>query len=130
MRLKKVFNKRCFASAFVMLAGGLLLFLGMTRHEQEVVTLTEKQVEPPSPFEGGGPPMPPDMGPPGPDSGFGPGTPPPPPPMEKETIVIEDSEIEPEAVLVKEVTFGGLKRNEEGKLERTYSGKPPSFCPT
>jgi hypothetical protein len=34
-----------------------------------------------------------------------------------------------ESALVKEVSIGGLKR-QEGKLYKTYSGKPPKACPT
>ena len=35
----------------------------------------------------------------------------------------------PESTLVKEVSIGGLKR-QDGKLFKTYSGKPPKACPT
>ncbi len=38
--------------------------------------------------------------------------------------------IEPEWVLVREVTVGGVARLENGELKRTYSGKPPALCPT
>ena len=37
---------------------------------------------------------------------------------------------EPEWVLVREMTFGGVARLENGELKRTYSGKPPALCPT
>jgi hypothetical protein len=36
----------------------------------------------------------------------------------------------PEWVVVREVTFGGVARLENGQLKRTYSGKPPALCPT
>ena len=35
-----------------------------------------------------------------------------------------------ESVLVKEVSIGGLKRDANGNLHKTYSGKPPAACPT
>ena len=38
--------------------------------------------------------------------------------------------IEPEWVLVREVTIGGVARLENGELKRTYSGQPPALCPT
>jgi hypothetical protein len=37
---------------------------------------------------------------------------------------------EPEWVIVKEVTYGGVTRLENGQLKRTYSGQPPALCPT
>ena len=36
----------------------------------------------------------------------------------------------PEWLLVRDVTFGGMARLENGQLKRTYSGKPPALCPT
>jgi hypothetical protein len=41
-------------------------------------------------------------------------------------VVINQSEPE----LIREVTVGGVALNESGKIKRTYSGKPPSLCPT
>ncbi len=35
-----------------------------------------------------------------------------------------------EPAMIRDATFGGLVLNEEKKLKRTYSGKPPSLCPT
>ena len=35
-----------------------------------------------------------------------------------------------EPVLVKEVSIGGLERDANGNLHKTYSGKPPAACPT
>lgn len=35
-----------------------------------------------------------------------------------------------ESILVKEVSIGGLKRKEDGKLYKTYTGVPPKACPT
>jgi hypothetical protein len=37
---------------------------------------------------------------------------------------------EPEWVIVREVTYGGITRLENGQLKRTYSGQPPALCPT
>ena len=37
---------------------------------------------------------------------------------------------EPEPKIVREVTVGGVARNADGKIERTYTGKPLSQCPT
>ena len=46
--------------------------------------------------------------------------------MEKYLEVLQ----EPEWVLVREVTVGGVTRLANGELKRTYSGKPPALCPT
>jgi hypothetical protein len=46
----------------------------------------------------------------------------------KRKIVSE--KVTAEAVLVREVTFGGVVRLANGELKRTYSGKAPSLCPT
>ena len=32
--------------------------------------------------------------------------------------------------LVREVTIGGIRRDELGNIRQTYTGKPPSTCPT
>ncbi len=37
---------------------------------------------------------------------------------------------ETEPQLIQEVTVGGLRLAEGGKIERTYSGDTPSLCPT
>jgi hypothetical protein len=37
---------------------------------------------------------------------------------------------EPEWVIVRDVTVGGVVRLANGQLKRTYSGKAPSLCPT
>ncbi len=36
----------------------------------------------------------------------------------------------PERQLVLEVSRGGLERKADGKLYKTYTGKPPAACPT
>jgi hypothetical protein len=32
--------------------------------------------------------------------------------------------------LIKEVTVGGIRRDELGNIRQTYTGKPPESCPT
>jgi len=142
----------------VLLAGGIgSLVYGVGRHtamvslEQEVeVNLAGPPGVAPPGFDGALPPgvAPPGMIPPG--DGFGPpgglGLPdggftdpalaaPPPwlaPPPElakvKQKIVI--SEATSELALIREVTFGGVTRLKTGELWRTYTGAPPSLCPT
>jgi hypothetical protein len=79
--------------------------------------LVEKQEMPPPP-----PPPPPgmeDMDP------WGPGSVAPAGPI---TVLVPEETPEPE--VVREVTVGGLERMASGELKRTYSGAPPSACPT
>ena len=38
--------------------------------------------------------------------------------------------LESETALIKDVTIGGIKRDQYGKIRKTYSGKPPEACPT
>jgi len=38
--------------------------------------------------------------------------------------------IESELALIKEVSVGGIKRDESGRLKRTYDKTPPKVCPT
>jgi len=35
-----------------------------------------------------------------------------------------------EPALIKEVSVGGVKRDESGKIKQTYTGKAPEACPT
>jgi len=35
-----------------------------------------------------------------------------------------------ETVLIREVAIGGLERDSSGQLKKTYTGQPPSACPT
>lgn len=35
-----------------------------------------------------------------------------------------------ESALVKEVSIGGLRREVDGRLIKTYTGAPPKACPT
>lgn len=75
-------------------------------------------------IEKDGPPQaPPDFEPP-------PGVPffnaPPPPTPEKLIVTIRQSELR----LIREVSIGGITRLASGELKRTYTGTPPSLCPT
>ncbi len=69
------------------------------------------------------------MGPPGRE-----GMPPlmagPPPELQTVTQLMLISKKEPESRAVFEITIGGLALLETGELQRTYSGVPPSLCPT
>jgi hypothetical protein len=47
--------------------------------------------------------------------------------VEEKYVDVQD---EPERVLVREITFGGVVRLANGQLKRTYSGKPPALCPS
>jgi hypothetical protein len=38
--------------------------------------------------------------------------------------------LEAEIILIREVTVGGVARDHQGKIRRTYTGAAPSFCPT
>lgn len=104
------------------LAGLSLLVYGaaFSRH---TVTF-EEEVTPPAP-----PPPPPTFMPPGPG-----GRPqqmfrPPPQPPAKAIKVLRTA-IEGESKLVLEATRGGVMLTQDGRLKRTYSGAPPSGCPT
>jgi hypothetical protein len=50
--------------------------------------------------------------------------------MEKATENYVEVEEEPEWTIVRETTIGGVTRLANGRLKRTYSGKPPALCPT
>ena len=54
----------------------------------------------------------------------------PPPELAKRKVKVLVTEVEREPVVIWEVTIGGLALAEPGTIERTYSGKPPSLCPT
>jgi len=97
----------------LVLAGLAQVIYGVGFHTAAVVTEKETAAPPPIP---------------GPPPGFGFGNrPPPPPPRPLKLLVLAD---EAEFVLIREVTFGGVTRLESGELKRTYSGRPPSLCPT
>jgi hypothetical protein len=50
--------------------------------------------------------------------------------FEKVTEKFLAARAEPEWVIVREVTVGGVTRLDSDQLKRTYSGKAPSLCPT
>lgn len=54
----------------------------------------------------------------------------PPPFLEKVTETIIVTEPEREFTLIREVTFGGVTLLASGDIMRTYTGEPPSLCPT
>ena len=107
----------------------MLLFLGIAsltfgvRHHAKTV-FEDKEIEisivppdmplPPSDFNG--PPnfMPPRL----------------PPELQKVKRTIVVGKDAPEMAMIRDVTIGGLVLTEAGELKRTYSGKPPSLCPT
>lgn len=127
------------ATPLVLLAGGIAsLAYGVARHT--AVVSVEQEIEinlaPPPGFgfpggEGG----PPGFGPPGFEPGVpGPDLPAPfmqvPPELSKVKEKVIVSEPSSELTLIREVTFGGVVRLDTGVLWRTYTGTPPSLCPT
>lgn len=50
--------------------------------------------------------------------------------FEKVTEKFLEARAEPEWMIVRDVTVGGVTRLENGQLKRTYSGKAPTLCPT
>lgn len=103
--------------------GGLAsLIYGAVYHSAPVLTETETEatIEVPAPFA--------------PDQSFG--QPPFPgglPPMVKKTVKRIDvaTIVEPEPMLMRELSVGGVARIESGELKRTYSGsKGPALCPS
>ena len=109
-------------------AGGIAcLFYGFGTHAAAVTE--EQQIE-----VSLAPPLPPGMpGMPGdPFGGPGAGAPfaAPPPFLSKVTQTVVVSADESEAKLIREVSIGGVTLLASGLLRRTYSGEPPSLCPT
>jgi len=129
----------------VMLGLGIAsLVWGATHHVLEIYEEQEIEISiapPPEMMEPMGPPGlpggPDDADPnvPG-EPGFGGPTdvPPfmvgPPPELQKVKQTVMISKEEPESQAVFEITIGGLALLETGELLRTYSGAPPSLCPT
>ena len=66
----------------------------------------------------------------GPDGGLPPFMAGPPPELQTVTqkVLVSKEALESQAVF--EITIGGLALLETGALQRTYSGVPPSLCPT
>jgi len=131
----------------VLLAGGIVsLVYGISRHSAVISVEQEIEIDLAAPagvaapgFGGAGLPG---LGPPG--DGSGPpgdgftdpalaGPPPwmaPPPELSKVKQKVILTEETSELTLIREVTFGGVTRLSSGVLWRTYTGVPPSLCPT
>jgi len=91
----------------VLAAAGLVVY-GAAFHSRQV--LMDREVRLPDALMGG-------RGAFSPPGGFG---------RMVESIILEESEPE----LIREVTFGGVTRLDTGETKRTYTGQPPSLCPT
>jgi hypothetical protein len=118
----------------LLLVGGIAsVVYGVVRHTAVVAQEQEIEIDV-APPPGFGPP-----GVPGFLPGGGPGDPSlggppvwmgPPPEMRKVKQKVLLSETTSELTLIREVTFGGVTRLDTGVLWRTYTGAPPSLCPT
>jgi len=140
------------AIPLVLLAGGIAsLVYGVGHHSAEVSVEQEIEIDL-APPPGMAPPGWEGFGPPSFDpSGFGPSgenfdpsgpgfddpslaaVPPwlaPPPELSKLKEKFILTENASELTLIREITFGGVTRLSSGMLWRTYSGAPPSLCPT
>ena len=113
-------------------AGIACLFYGARHHKLPVSAEQEIEISiapppmyaPPggAPFDAG-----PGMGPPG----MGPPQMMGPPPIAtkiKEKVIVTDDRTE--LSLVREVSVGGVTLLDSGQLMQTYTGEPPSLCPT
>ena len=120
----------------LLLAGGVAaLGYGVKYHirpvfvEQEIeISLAPPQLPPMAPGAG-----PPGFGPPpgfgGPPGGMSPfGAAPPELQKVKQKVLVGQDDLE--LALVRDVTIGGLVLLGSGEMKRTYSGQPPSLCPT
>lgn len=124
--------RRAIVPLLLLLSAIASVVYGARYHRQPVTE--ERQIEvsivdpmPSAPFgpDDGSPPF-------GDPEGFGP---PPdmggffvPPPKMMEKVLVTKEESEP--TLIREVTFGGVALLACGELMRTYTGQPPSMCPT
>ncbi len=132
--------RRAMLPLVVLSLGIAALVYGVEKHTAHVFEEQEIEISLAPP-----PPPPPDLGgPPGmdgfpgmdgmPDFGGGPGVfspfgaPPPELQKVKQKIFVGTDELE--TVIVRDVTIGGLVLLDSGELRRTYSGEPPSLCPT
>jgi hypothetical protein len=111
---------RFFISLVLFLSGLALVGLSVLAHPIELTATREVKVEKSIPDE--------PKGPGGALPFFMEQAPPPPP--ENETRTEIESIVRPEPQIIVEVTRGGIERTADGQLRLTYSGKPPSFCPT
>ena len=154
MRLLRTIAKREVCTVVLLLGGSGALCYGWLFHTVQVYQEEEREVsvavptpfgpeetpsEQPPPNDGGpaegvdpfrSPPEEPAK--PEAKSAEGPSAPQPPPGVtfQKVTEKYWEARYEPEWVVTRDVTVGGLARLADGQLRRTYSGKPPSLCPT
>ena len=129
--------RRALLPLLVLAVGIAVLVYGVKKHTARVFVEQEIEISlaPPG-FPGAG--MPPGFGgPPGMDGmpgfpGAPDGMPPfgPPPELQKMKRKITVGKDEPELAIVRDVTIGGLMLLPSGELKRTYSGAPPTLCPT
>jgi hypothetical protein len=129
--------RRALLPLLVLSVGVAVLVHGVQQHTAHV--FVEKEIEidlvppgfanPGMPPGFGGPPglggAPGFPGPPGGMPAFG--APPPSQKLKQKVLVGND---EPETAIVRDVTIGGLVLLSSGELKRTYTGAPPSLCPT
>jgi hypothetical protein len=113
--------RRLILPAFFLSAGLASLMYGARFHRVPVLAevKTQTSIDVPEPMQ-----IPPPF--PG-DQGFNE------PPRTRKQIVERTTEItinEFEPALIREVSVGGVALNTIGEIKRTYSGKPPSLCPT
>jgi hypothetical protein len=104
------------------LAGVAALAYGVRFHVLPVIEEHESEIS--INMEESFPPMQPSF--PGMDPRSGP------PRFRKQTVTKITEEIIPlaEPALIRDATIGGIVLNEARALKRTYSGTPPSLCPT
>ena len=119
--------QRLVLPVLLIVAGAAAVIYGVKYHSTPVFEEieVEKSVMVPAPF--------PAFPPPGQFSPLGEGAPfPDAPPLVSKLVTLKDQKSVPEfePALVREVTFGGVALGESGKLWRTYTGAPPSLCPT
>ena len=120
--------RRAIVPMLLIVGGVASVIHGARHHSEPVLEEQEREIRigpPPEAFDPGLPPGVPGVG------GFPPGVPRPPLPFPTtviEKILVATDTSEPR--LIREVTFGGVVLLASGQLKRTYSGKPPSLCPT
>ena len=114
--------RRAVAPLLLLLGGIAALVYGVTFHVLPVLEDREKEKSIPVPDVFA--PMRPSF--PGMDPMGGP------PRMRMQTVKVTTEETIQlaEPAMIRDATIGGIVFNDAGKLKRTYSGKPPSLCPT
>ena len=111
--------KRGILPVLLLFGGAASLIYGSMFHTLPVLSkeTTEKTIEVPVPFSPTSPGA----------QDFGG-----PPQTRKQTVKSTELVLiqESEPALIRDMTVGGVALNKAHKLERTYSGKAPSLCPT